>query len=203
MAQQIGFEREVSALKTRILASITLWLAAVASVAGIAWLAIDTAGHQVTAVSISAPITPDFPDQTTAPAVPSPSSAGPSATAKPSPGRSRPSPRSTRTASGQIKSAGSGSGAQPTATAVAGTYSTYGGRIRVSCSGAQITLDGGYAQPAPGWSVRVRFGGPDQVKVLFEFRDKRTLVVVAVCAGGRPQFDQYRVDGGSHPNSDD
>ena len=48
------------AMKARIAASVMLWMAAVASVAMIAWLAIDAAGHQVTATPVAAslPTTP-------------------------------------------------------------------------------------------------------------------------------------------------
>jgi hypothetical protein len=193
MSQQIGFAREVSALKTRILASITLWFAAVASVAGIAWLAIDTAGRQVTAVPISAPMATDLTGPPTPSAAQSPSSSATSASPKSSSTRSSPRSRPSRTASKPAKNSGSAS----TPTWVTGTYSTTAGRLRVSCQAAQITLDGGYAQPAPGWSVRVQSGGPQRVQVLFELRDKQAVLVLAVCADGRPQFDQDRIEAGS------
>src|SRR4051812_13065295 len=51
-----------------------IWLAAVVSVAGIAWLAIGTAGKQVTAAPIAAPLPTEFPPspsatRTTAPTI--------------------------------------------------------------------------------------------------------------------------------------
>jgi hypothetical protein len=193
MGQQIGFAREVSALKTRILASITLWFAAVASIAGIAWLAIDTAGRQVTAVPISAPMATDLTDPPTPSVAQTTSSSATSASPRSSVTGSSPRSRPTRTTSQPAKTSGSAS----VPTWVTGTYATTAGRLRVSCRAAQITLDGGYAQPAPGWSVRVQSGGPQRVQVLFELRDKQAVLVVAVCADGRPQFDQDRIEAGS------
>jgi len=87
--------------------------------------------------------------------------------------------------------------------AVASTYATEAGRVRVRCDGARITLAGGFAQPATGWAVRVRSGGPDQVRVRFARFDPagwRTLLVVAVCVDQHPSFEQTWVD--ARPDGD-
>jgi hypothetical protein len=196
MGERIGFAREVSALKTRIFASIALWLAAVASVAGIAWLAIDTAGHQVTAAPISAPLAtlgpnPQTPSATLSPTS-RPSSTGPKGAATRAAPKSSPSPSGSRRVRGNTGS-----------TSVTGTYSTRAGRVRVSCRGWRITLDDGYAQPSSGWSVRMLSGGPQKVLVLFESEGQRDLLVVAFCSDGRPQFDQNWIEPGSPPADDD
>ncbi len=46
------------------------------------------------------------------------------------------------------------------------TYDTDGGSVRVIVEGSSITFGG--AVPKPGWSVELKDGGPDEVKVEFE-----------------------------------
>jgi hypothetical protein len=189
-------------VRTRILASVTLWLFAVTSIAAIAWLAIDAAGRQVT----SSPIAASLPGQT---ATSGHSTGTSSATGKPTPTSSTRPTRAavkvtTRPAAAKSKQAPSPTPSHPSArpgppAAVADTYSTSGGRVRVVCYGVMVTLNGGYAQPAPGWSVRVASGGPVQVQVVFELADDQALLVLATCANGRPQFDQNRIEAGSPP----
>ena len=195
-------------MRTRILASVTLWLVAVASVAAIAWLAIDAAGRQVTSVQVAASLpsagsgtptqTPSAGSTTDgggAPASASPTTI-PATPAKTQVKKGAPAstPTSASTSSGAPSVARSGP-------VVAGSYTTAAGRVRVTCRGRTITLDGGYAQPAPGWSVRVQSGGPMQVQVVFELGDQQALLVVGVCADGRPQFDQDRIEAGSPPTT--
>jgi hypothetical protein len=65
----------------------------------------------------------------------------------------------------------------------------------VRCEGSDITLDGGFAQPAPGWSVRMESGGPAEVEVAFEMHSEAVLVVSA-CVQGSPRFQQDRIESG-------
>ncbi len=181
-------------MRTRILASVTLWLVAVASIAAIAWLAIDAAGRQVTAGPVSASLASTaggskHADSTGGRA----SSAGrPASTSRAS------TPRTSRPATPSAPASPTGRARNP----VPGTYATAGGRIGVICRGRSVTLDGGYAQPASGWSVRVASGGPQQVQVVFELNDDQALLVLADCAAdGRPQFDQDRIEAGSPPQT--
>jgi hypothetical protein len=197
MDQRIGFAREVSALKTRILASIGIWLAAVVTVAGIAWLAINTAGRQVTAAPISAPIGTRLPATPSGSALLSPVPSATPTVPKSTSTRSSPPIRPTRTATAKPKNT---TGSDPTWTGpatITGMFSTTAGRVKVNCTGRQISLAGGYAQPAPGWSVRVQSDGPRQVQVLFQIHNQQAVVVFAHCSGGRPQFDQDRIGGGA------
>jgi hypothetical protein len=188
-------------VRTRVLASITLWLVAVTSIAAIAWLAIDAAGRQVTSSPIAASVI------TTGPATKRPTA---TPTGRPTTTAARPSTRpaakiTTAPADGTTNAEPSGTPEHPkhhlgtTPAAVAGTYSTVGGRVRVVCRGPAITLDGGYAQPASGWSIRVATGGPLQVQVVFELDDDQALLVSALCIDGKPQFDQHRIEAGSPP----
>lgn len=181
-------------MKARIGAGFMIWLAAVVSVAGIAWLAIGTAGKQVTADPIAAPLPTEFPPS------PSPTrTAGPTRT---TPIKDDVSPTSTRVGSSPVRSTDpvattspgrpdrSGRAERPNirVTPVTSTYNTAAGRLRVRCEGREITLDGGYAQPAPGWAVSVQSGGPDSIQVTFDTDKTPPLTVVAECGNGRPRF---------------
>jgi hypothetical protein len=192
-------------LRSRVLASVTLWLAAVASIAGITWIAIDAAGRQVTSSSVADVFPTEIPSPGTgsaasphragaSPRSSAPGSAHPSSTGanqNPIPGQSSAVPSASSTAT-------TGDGSRVVSSvAISGTYSTAGGRVRVSCRGSVISLAGGYAQPAPGWSVRVAAAGSDQVQVVFDLGDQQALLVIAACVNGQPQFDQNRIEAGS------
>jgi hypothetical protein len=179
-------------VRIRILGTLLVWLGAVVSIAAIAWFAIDAAGRQViddpvatrltgvaaTATTSAAPTTSSKPTNTARPSASSNSGANLSQI-RPSAAPTSVSKELTITQENSLVSAES-------------TYSTVAGRVRVRCDGARITLDGGYAQPATGWTVRVRDGGPDQVRVRFDRGREQTLFVLARCEDGRPAFDQRR-----------
>jgi hypothetical protein len=188
--------------RTRVLGGFVLWMAAVASVAAIAWLAIDTAGRQVT----SSPVAARLPTLISAlPDAVESSTGSPSATASPQvtatglpTDRVRSSPRTStaiRTRSHR-SAAGNGRG---NGDSHSGIYPTVGGRIRVNCEGHSITLDGGYAQPAPGWVVNVLSSGPDQVQVVFALPGRQALLVTAACPDGHPQFATEQLQGSPPP----
>jgi hypothetical protein len=194
-------------VRTRIFASVTLWLAAVVSVAAIAWLAIDAAGRQVTASPVSASVptrTPVSPTLGPSPTSPEATTVSPSSAATSSPAAATSSPVSTGVRPTTAKPTGwpanpAGGPRSGPPTVVMGSYSTIGGRLRVTCRGHAITLGGGYAQPASGWSVRVQSTGPWLVQVVFEQNDQQALLVSAVCADGHPQFDTDRIEAGAPP----
>jgi hypothetical protein len=176
-------------VRKRILIVVIGWLAAVLSIAAIASLAIDTAGRQVIAAPIAAPYpTASAPTATATTRGPSPgpTTSEPNLTAR---------PNSTRTASSKrprTHPIAATKAPKPSPTPVVSTYSTIAGRVRVGCTGARITLAGGYIQPASGWAVSIRDDGSERVKVRFERYRRRDLIVVAVCASGGPQFAQAR-----------
>ena len=177
-------------MRIRILGTLLVWLGAVVSIAAIAWFAIDAAGRQViddpvaarltavaaTATTSAAPVIGSKPTNAARPSAPSNSGAN-SSQIRPSAAPTSVSKELTITQENSLVSAES-------------TYSTVAGRVRVRCDGARITLDGGYAQPATGWTVRVRDSGPDQVRVRFDRSREQTLFVLARCEDGRPAFDQ-------------
>ena len=138
-----------------------LWLLAVASVALIAWIAIDTAGRQVTALAVTAPL-------------PSPSGSGSStgAAVPPSP----------------VRSAGTSAISAQQSPSHLGIINTDGGRVRAQCTKQGPTLDGGYARPESGWTVRVL---TRDTRLWVEFgSEQRAISVLTQCANGRPQFHE-------------
>lgn len=187
-------------MKKRILGSLSLWLAAVISVATLASLAIDTAGRQVTAGRITAPLPRDLAAMTTRPTLP------------PTPSTSTIDPPKPAVNSHTKRSAVRSSAARPPARPserpverssapstkslrrpVTSTYSSSGGRIKVACQGERVTLDGGFAQPAPEWAVKVLDRGPDSVVVGFG-SGRVGIVVVAVCVQGSPRFSKKTIE---------
>ena len=173
----------------RILLVLLGWLAAVLSVAVIASIAIDTAGRQVIAAPIAAPIA----------ALPTATATTPTRVLEVGPRTPEVNltarPNSTRSASSARPESHPNAADPPserTAEPVVGTYSTLAGRVRVSCAGSRITLAGGYVQPGSGWAASVVEAGPHRVRVRFEQNHRRDLVLVAVCADGRPWFEQSR-----------
>ena len=196
-------------MRIRILGPVLVWLTAVVSVAAIAWFAINAAGEQV----IANPIAPSLVG---APIVPTDPGEVETAAASPTVGRptgtSKSIPKSTLSRPSVTPTPGSSELAitqEHALVAVESTYSTEAGRVRVRCNGAQITLDGGYAQPVTGWSVQVRDGGPDQVRVRFDQSGQRALLIVATCVDRRPRFEQTWLDrsrdgdSGDRDNADD
>jgi len=167
------------------------------SVAAIAWFAINVAGQQLIADPVALPLAAP----TIAPAD------GLEITTVPIPPTS---PIQKSTAKSVEKSSGSPPSVSPTPgasevaitqehtpIAVASTFSTFAGRVRARCDGAWITLAGGFAQPASGWAVKVRDGGPEQIRVRFDRSDRddrASLLVVADCVDGRPLFELSRVE---------
>ena len=169
-------------MKRQVLGPLLLWVAAVTVVAAIASLAIGTAGRQVTAGPVAAPLIRDL----------APASFQATPTVSPTP---RPRPRPNRSPERRPKPAPrpAPSPSATPAVPVTSTFTTMGGRLRVRCNEALIALKGGYAQPAAGWRVIVRESGPDEVRVVFDSGGRFGLQVVATCVDGGPRFDRVRV----------
>lgn len=182
------------ALRTRILGTLLVWLSAVITVATIAWFAINAAGRQVIAEPGALPLSGkrvavtgdgeinNVPKSTDEAMKKSSSKSGVKSVQSPA-----------------IAASGKGAITQENGPAsVVSTYSTIAGRVRVRCDGERIGLTGGYAQPDSGWAVKVEDDGPDQVWVRFDRQDRPSVLVMASCADGRPEFDQTRFDGDRH-----
>jgi hypothetical protein len=157
-------------VRKSVMIGFGLWLLAVATVAAIASLAIDTAGRQVTAVADTGPL-PDV-GGSQEPTASTPASTTPGGTSKPSATR----PKSTSTQ-------------RPAVQGHFGILITDGGRVRARCADRQVTLDGGFARPEPGWKVRV-LARDNHLWVIFGSR-VRAIAVLAHCSGGRPVFRQH------------
>jgi hypothetical protein len=166
-------------VKGRIAASLGVWLLAVAFVASIAWLAIDTAGQQVTSAQAAVPLPTDGQTPT---ATATPAGVATKVAKRKKPARHRPAP--TTTTVPVLTTAP----ATPGATPVSSTYSSNVGRVRVVCTGTQITLNGGYAQPASGWSLRVVTQQQSRIVIAFYASGHQTLMLAADCVQGQPRF---------------
>ena len=181
-------------VKVRSAVSVGLiWLAAVAGVSGTAWIAIDRAGRDITAGSVSS-LSPlsvvNGPAATTPGVGPTSTEVTTSPTAKPAlPTKPEPSPTLRSTVS-TIPSASPTSAAVPgPPTSRDGTFSATGGQVTVRCTGGTIQLR--IAQPDDTWRVEVGSVGPQEVHVTFMRGGEEGVVgtqVTAVCAGGAPVF---------------
>jgi hypothetical protein len=195
----------------RVLAGALLWLVAVATVAGLAWLAIDSAGKSVTALPVSqagsGPAQGDQQseptsaptDQATTPAAEptgSPSSrntsltglsSGVSTSASASALTSR-SPDQPSSSSRPASSSASGSPpphSPPPPRSVGKTVNGYWGSVRITCAGDRVTLQ--LATPANDWAVKKPIEkGPVQVEVEFSGERGASAHVQGECVGGQP-----------------
>lgn len=175
----------------RLVAGVTVWVAAVATVAGLAWFAIDSAGRQVTALSASAdsPL-PGVSDEELGVGTPTGSDPEQSEepTAEPSP---TPEP-------GGGDPDESGKPTRESARTVYGSRSTSGGRVSVSCTGTRIRFN---VVPVNGWRADV---DPGSSRVDARFRSStREIEVLAACASGAPRFTVDVKDRSSGKGGDD
>lgn len=156
-------------MRKSVMIGFGLWLLAVASVAAIAWLAIDTAGRQVTSVAVTAAM---------------PGSGG---SAKPS-NPPVAAPDRSRTSSPASQPRRSTRSQYPSGRAQAGTFATDGGSVHAACTSQRATLNGGYARPEPGWTVSV-VSRDRNLRVVFSSAS-RAITILATCDHGRPAFVQ-------------
>ncbi len=178
-------------MKRRIAASFLVWLAAVAFVASIAWLAIDTAGRQVTSAQAAAPLPTDGQTPTRTPSAESTMKA----VVKHKKAATHPATPSATTTTTRP--------APPpvTASPVSSTYASNVGRVRVVCTGATISLQGGYAQPASGWALRIQEQSSNRIVISFYSPGHMSLTLAADCSQGQPRFYAHKVNPRSpHPN---
>ena len=153
----------MAVMKRWMWAGAALWLAIVGIGAGLAWIAIDGAGRQVTA---SEPLTPDRTS-----AASTPTTGLPSAT--PTEPASGPTPT---TATSQPA---------PTDRPRFRTWTGAAGSVTVSCTGLRAQLKG--ATPADGWRVERTESGAE-VRVRFERNEVETRVE-ARCSPSGPVFE--------------
>lgn len=150
-----------------------LWVLVVLAGSGVAWVAIDQAGQQVTVVGPS--IVPSTRPVTAAPV------RTPSSTAKPT--RTATAAPSTRTSSPTVRPSPSRASTPAPRTRVRSWNGT-AGTVTVSCTGAVLRLVG--ATPADGWRVE-REASRSEITVKFE-RESAEIEVQARCAQGTPTF---------------
>lgn len=161
-----------------------IWLATVAGVSASAWVAIDRAGRDLSAESVSALTTPLLGST-----VATTSGSGPIRTHA-TPGHSE----STTTATTTGSTTSSPSGTSQTSplsppTPHDRTVMVTGGQVSVRCTGADLTLR--IAQPDDGWKVDVERAGAGSVDVKFQRGDEEQggrTHVKAVCSAGTPVF---------------
>jgi|GEM_PF-571769 len=175
----------------RYLVGAALWVALVVFVAGVAWVAISSAGHSVTSGSL---VAESGQDGATGPGT-STTASSPAGGSGSQPAGSTSTPRTEDQAPTRSEV---GSPAVPTATGSTAnvatrTFRVAAGRVTASCSGSAIQLIS--AAPANGWSMSVEKSGPAEVRVEFEAGEAKVRVS-AQCAGGSPAFTQKQDDGG-------
>ena len=161
-----------------------IWVATVVGVSATAWVAIDRAGRDLSAESVSALTTPLL--GSTAP------------TTSGSPLRTHAIPRPTEsdettTTTGSTTPGPPPTGSQPSPSSSTTTHDrtvmVKGGQVSVRCTGADLTLR--IAQPDDGWKVDVDRAGTGSVDVKFQRGDEEdgaTTHVKAVCSAGTPVF---------------
>jgi len=156
----------------RGLAGAALWVLSVATVAGLAWFAIDSAGRSVSGSQ----------NLTVAAANADGSSGSSAGTASTGPGRSI----GTAVSSSAAATTTSPAAPRPASQRVSRTLSGSMGRVTVTCAGAVASLES--ASPSSGWSVTVEKEGPQEVEVLFGHGSDPGVTVQAHCAAGAPVF---------------
>jgi hypothetical protein len=172
--------REGVLVRKSVTIGFGLWLFAIVTVAAVASFTIQTAGRQITSVEI----TDDLPEITAA--------LGPDPT---------PAPDHANLGGAVLVDASAIRGAanvparpqnradRSTLRAVFRSYGTSGGRLRVRCAGAVMSLDGGFARPESGWSARVDVPRTTMLVAVF-WNQTHTITVAAQCSGGRPVFTE-------------
>jgi hypothetical protein len=193
----------------RVLVGVTLWLVAVASVAGLAWFAIDSAGRSVTALPISPSGVseqldpPSDPGLTADPPVLTPTASAASPTPSVSSSGVDTGDSSSLSSTSTSTSSSTGGNPRPSTSSPRPTpkpttsaprqriltQSGYWGSATISCVGAKVTLRS--ATPANNWQVNE----PTQpigaeVEVEFHGTDGGEVHVKGRClSGGRPDLD--------------
>ena len=190
----------------RVLVGVTLWLVAVASVAGLAWFAIDSAGRSVTALPISPsgvseqldpdPAVTDLPTSpvgtvsTTGPSLPtgSPTTLPTGVSTGVSTSRPPTSPPRTSVPSTTTRPPPRTSSPPPPPRLRRTTRSDYWGSVTIGCFGAKVSLQS--ATPANDWAIKqpVQNTGPVKVDVEFLGDHGAKAGVLGDCVGGKPRI---------------
>ncbi|HET9655858.1 MAG TPA: hypothetical protein VFP72_10925 [Kineosporiaceae bacterium] len=192
----------------RVLGGVLSWIIGVAAVAALASVAINSAGQQVVARTItvgqSDGLVAVTPTTGPTPSGPSPSaSLGPAAetitttSARPkdpssSPATAGPTTSGTTTRSASPTRTPSSTPAPtptptPTVTPMSDVRVTSGGAVWVECTGPVVT--DALAQPSDGWSAHTGQRGPGDLEALFVRSNSTAVIqVTVVCVGGQPRF---------------
>jgi hypothetical protein len=179
----------------RVILGVGAWVLAVVTVASVSWVAINSAGQQVTSTSLSAESlqglpsggatprsapTPFVDDDVPTPSTPSGTSSIDEAVSTTSSVSSSSSSSSSRPSSSSSSKSWTSSGS----TKGKATWLSRGGQVIATCTGTQIALTN--AVPYSGWTVKAH-GSQTQIEV--EFRNSREEIKVdVVCRGGTPLF---------------
>lgn len=160
-----------------------IWVATVAGVSATAWVAIDRAGRDLSAASVSALTTPLL--GSTAPTTSGSGTTRTHATPRPS------GSTETTTTTSSTTPSPPGTSSQPSPSSSTTTHDrtvmVTGGQVSVRCTSADLTLR--IAQPDDGWKVDVERAGAGSVDVKFQRGDEEhraTTHVKAVCSAGTP-----------------
>jgi hypothetical protein len=170
--------KEVIWVKGRIVGSMLAWLAAVATVAGIATIAIGTAGRQVRPQLLASSSPLAVPEAVQSTPV---TDGGASGYGEASSGGSG---ADTPASAGQ-----SGGGATPVLRERA--VRAAGGHVQARCTGRRVA---GYALPDDGWQARISATAQRRLEVVFSFGAERAVLVTAVCEADGPTFRQTDLD---------
>lgn len=176
--------------------AVLVWLASVAGVSAVAWVAIDRSGRDITTASVPLPRVRDGPGVSSAPqsvaattGVASRPQAGPQSSPWPSASTTTLSPASTTSHEPPSAAEPLPSGAPSTATAQDRTVTVPGGQVSVRCVGDVLTLR--VAQPDNGWRAVVDRSDRSEIEVNFGRGSGDTgskTHVRVTCAGGGPVF---------------
>ncbi len=141
-------------MRTRILSTLLIWLAAVVSVAGIVWFAIDAAGRQVFAATMVQPLA-GAPIAATAADEPESVAVEPSADSenRPENENSKSVPSAPSSTSKSVPSEGAIT-QEHAEEAMTSTYSTDGGRVQVRCEAPESPWTAVTPSPPPAGRSR-------------------------------------------------
>jgi hypothetical protein len=195
----------------RILGAALLWVIGVGAVAATASVAINSAGEQVVARTVSAASADGGVDPLAGLPAPSATTPAPvqstSASLAPATGTTSPAPSRTRVPVSPSTPAGGAAGTpspqsstavttrapQPTANPVSDQRTTVGGSVWVECTGPVVTDS--VVQPGDGWSAHSGLQGPGTLVASF-VRNTSRIDVNVTCTGGQPHFSVSSHGGG-------
>lgn len=186
---------------TRAAGGLVVWGCCVAGVATGSWVAIDSAGRQVSLAPVvdSDDPSPMIPTGSGGPTSPAAGTAiGGAATAPVRPTESNSAGRPTGAASGSTAPSTTPTrtaSAPPPPAPIVDSVHTRGGVVELECTGAAVS---GYnAQPADGWTGHVKQTGTSTIEADFH-RGSTEIEVRGSCTSGAPKFSVSTHDDDEH-----